>query len=143
MAFRRTALRLSERQGVAERMIETVPIVGAPVAAFMNKGTFEELAELKKADDPAAAVTQRFIENQKKLFAWRISRLRQEWQEFQDAPAGGMDAVSPLILLRTIVLSIVAYNVCFWYCAGFAHESTIIPSLVGEPARKPAPLNLK
>eukprot|EP01064_Diplonema_japonicum_P029119 TRINITY_DN4632_c0_g1_i1.p1 TRINITY_DN4632_c0_g1~~TRINITY_DN4632_c0_g1_i1.p1 ORF type:complete len:159 (+),score=57.06 TRINITY_DN4632_c0_g1_i1:54-479(+) len=141
MAFRRSMLRLSERQGVSERFVQAVPIVGSPVAAFMNKGTYEELAELRKSDDPAAAVTQRFLENQKKLVAWRISRLRQEWQEFQDAPMP-TDAISPLILIRTIVLSMVAYAVVFELNAGFGPDLPFVGRVYGAAPKSPAPLNL-
>ena len=50
----------------------------------MNKNTYAELAELRKEQDPAAAVTYKFIEEQKKLVAYRLSRLSDEWESFQE-----------------------------------------------------------
>eukprot|EP01063_Lacrimia_lanifica_P027906 TRINITY_DN3985_c0_g2_i1.p2 TRINITY_DN3985_c0_g2~~TRINITY_DN3985_c0_g2_i1.p2 ORF type:complete len:140 (+),score=59.14 TRINITY_DN3985_c0_g2_i1:67-486(+) len=133
--LRRSLIAL-ERQSAGERMMEAIPFVGAPMAAATNKQTWAELAEFRKTEDPATAAQNAFWDAQTKMWAVRFSRLRQEYQEFQDSPAPS-DAVSPLLLGRTVVCAVLAYAVAFYMAAGFGAELPVVGRIVGE--ERPAP----
>eukprot|EP01060_Flectonema_neradi_P037053 TRINITY_DN734_c6_g1_i1.p1 TRINITY_DN734_c6_g1~~TRINITY_DN734_c6_g1_i1.p1 ORF type:complete len:141 (+),score=27.44 TRINITY_DN734_c6_g1_i1:99-521(+) len=140
MAFRRTLIAL-ERQPVVERMCETIPFVGAPIAAFMNKQTYAELKELREQPDPAAAVTYKFIEDQKKLVAYRLSRLSDEWEAFQDSPApAGADGA--LLFVKTVVMSVVSFSFMFYVGSyGKGVELPVVGCLFGKPFVQPPALD--
>ncbi|KAJ9465051.1 hypothetical protein DIPPA_20793 [Diplonema papillatum] len=125
-----------------DKIIETIPFVGAPLTALKSKGTYDELSEIRSENsfDPAAAVTTKFIENQKKLFAWRLHRARIEWLELLESPVpGGLSGL--LILARTIVLSAIAYTVAFYFgSGGYGVELPFVGMPFGELPDVPKPL---
>eukprot|EP01061_Rhynchopus_euleeides_P006357 TRINITY_DN1539_c1_g1_i1.p1 TRINITY_DN1539_c1_g1~~TRINITY_DN1539_c1_g1_i1.p1 ORF type:complete len:144 (+),score=54.77 TRINITY_DN1539_c1_g1_i1:128-559(+) len=115
--LRSSALRLAGTQPASVRVLEQIPLVGSTMIAASNPGTYAELAELRKEADPAAAVTARFVENQKHLVAYRIHRMRTEYTELMKNPFA-MDGATPLALARTVALSLAFYVVGYYYGSG-------------------------
>eukprot|EP00754_Rhynchopus_humris_P037967 Rhum_TRINITY_DN20670_c0_g1::Rhum_TRINITY_DN20670_c0_g1_i1::g.171762::m.171762 len=141
--FRRSALTLYQKQCSSVRTLEAIPVIGAPLAAYSNAETHEELKELSANNaDAATAVSERFAYHQKKLIAYRLHLIRQQWSEFTYNPFA-LDGVTPIIFARTLFLSVILYALGFYLGAGFGVELPVVGILVGgEEDKAPTPADL-